>query len=282
MTFTRKRVAAAVVVWLMSCAVHYAGCCAVALRLGWQPQEPETPRVPEDTRTVEIGRVLADRWETLMPVGCAESLGTALLPVCSRVWADSRIEVPVDHSRTVHGWASFQFADGRTCAAQYEMSGLVRERPQVPDRVSAFVEVVELDSIRLQRKLEPPKSGPPNPTRGITPGQVALVAPEAGSPLLTELFEVSLPSRKDVFVEIGRRGPEADVQVFVLHHSVQLENREVWRNGTVKVETPSDGLYQVMVVEKSRPSGIPRPFTVSVIWGDHWGTECPQDAEKSR
>jgi hypothetical protein len=275
MTFTRRRLALVGVVWLTSCGLTYQGCCALALRLGWQPKEPADPT---ETRTVDVGRVLVERWKSLMELGCAEFSGT--VPVCYRVWAGAGIEVPLDRRRTVPGWASFQFADGRTCTAQYEMSALVRERPQTSARDSAFIDSVELDQIRLERRLQPPQEGPPLPLHGITPGEVVLVNPEPGSPLWTEHLELFLPERPDIWVQIGRRGPAPDVDVRVARISLELEKREVWADGTTKVSTPRAGLYQVTVTEKSRPSGIPRPFTISVIWGDHWGTECPQGAEK--
>jgi hypothetical protein len=160
------------------------------------------------------------------------------------------------------------------------MSALVRERPQTSDRQSAFIDTVELDQIRLVRRVQPPQEGPPLPLHGITPGEVVLVDPEPGSPLRTETLEVALPARQNVWVEVGRRGPTADVDVRVVRWGVEIEKRDVWPDGTTKVSTPENSLYQLVVTEKSRPSGIPRPFTISVIWGDHWGTECPQGAEK--
>ncbi len=272
---TRTRFALAGVVWLASCGLTYEGCCALALRVGWQPREPVNET---ETRTVDVGRVLVDRWKSLLELGCTEHSGTP--PVCYRVWADEGIEVPLDRSRKVTGWASFQFADRRTCTAQYEMSALVRERPQTSDRQSAFIDTVELDQIRLVRRVQPPQEGPPLPLHGITPGEVVLVDPEPGSPLRTETLEVALPARQNVWVEVGRRGPTADVDVRVVRWGVEIEKRDVWPDGTTKVSTPENSLYQLVVTEKSRPSGIPRPFTISVIWGDHWGTECPQGAEK--
>jgi hypothetical protein len=165
-----------------------------------------------------------------------------------------------------YGYEAVTFADpGGAHTGEYAMRATLRKGYTGGPPGFATEYVVDVEDVRLIRKLAPPKAPPGK--RGVVPGEVVIrLIPDGKLERVDDRYLIELPAKVGVSIWFDPSPDEYNVELSVTRDGSAVPLR--YHDHAEQFETVSAGIYELRV-RPAEPSASREPdrYSFNIVWG---------------